>query len=106
MRKKEGCCFCCDYNRGIEGRWYGQKKKKGLLGLLGLFCVQILKANGCRVLGLDFNEDRLALAKQFGAETIDLSSEQDAISISKEFSRGRGVEGLVRSYLMIIPRQL
>ena len=65
------------------------------LGLLGLFCVQLLKANGCRVLGLDFNEDRLALAKQFGAEVVNLSIGQDLLPISQEFSRGRGVDGVI-----------
>ena len=47
------------------------------LGLIGLMTVQMLKANGCRVIGLDFNPERLELAKQFGAEIIDLSKTDD-----------------------------
>ena len=38
------------------------------LGLIGLLTVQILKANGCRVIGFDPNAQRAALAKQLGAD--------------------------------------
>ena len=41
------------------------------LGLVGLMTVQMLKANGCRVLGIDFDSSRCALAREFGAETVD-----------------------------------
>src|SRR5690606_12548682 len=37
-------------------------------GLIGLLTVQLLRANGCRVLAIDFDDGRLALARQFGAE--------------------------------------
>ncbi|MFN7291422.1 MAG: zinc-dependent alcohol dehydrogenase, partial [Pirellula sp.] len=40
------------------------------LGLIGLLTVQLLKASGCRVIGVDINESRLSLATQFGAEVI------------------------------------
>lgn len=65
------------------------------LGLVGLLCVQILRANGCRVLGIDFNGKRCQLARQFGAETVDLSQGQDPIAIANAFSRGRGVDGVI-----------
>lgn len=38
------------------------------LGLVGLLGVQILKAAGCRVIGVDIAEDKLALARQCGAD--------------------------------------
>jgi predicted dehydrogenase/threonine dehydrogenase-like Zn-dependent dehydrogenase len=40
------------------------------LGLIGLLTVQLLRANGCRVLGIDTNRDRLVLAERFGAEPV------------------------------------
>ena len=43
------------------------------LGLIGLLAVQLLVANGCRVIGVDRSESRLALGRQFGATTIDAS---------------------------------
>jgi hypothetical protein len=35
-------------------------------GSVGLMTVQLLRAHGCRVLGLDFDADKLALARQLG----------------------------------------
>ena len=64
------------------------------LGLIGLATVQLLKAHGCRVLGLDFSQSRLELAKQFGAEVFDLAS-GDPVAAASQFSRGRGVDGVI-----------
>jgi predicted dehydrogenase/threonine dehydrogenase-like Zn-dependent dehydrogenase len=63
------------------------------LGVIGLLTVQLLRANGCRVLGMDSVTERLALARRFGAETVDLSTGDDPLSQAWEFSRGRGVDG-------------
>lgn len=65
------------------------------LGLVGLLTVQILRANGCRVLGIDFDPAKLKLARQFGAETVDLSKQEDPLSIASTFSDGRGVDGVI-----------
>jgi predicted dehydrogenase/threonine dehydrogenase-like Zn-dependent dehydrogenase len=65
------------------------------LGLIGLMCVQILRANGCRVLGVDFDSKKCELAKQFGAESVDLSKGEDPVFIAQGFSRGRGVDGVL-----------
>ena len=65
------------------------------LGLIGLLAVQLLRAQGCRVLGLDFDAQKLALARQFGAETVDLSRGEDALAAAAAFSRGRGVDAVL-----------
>ena len=65
------------------------------LGLIGLMCVQMLRANGCRVLGIDFDSAKCELARQFGAETVDLSKGEDPLIIAQQFSRGRGVDGVL-----------
>jgi len=65
------------------------------LGLIGLLTVQLLRAHGCRVLGIDFDAGKLALAKQFGAEVVDLSSGEDPVATAKVFSRGRGVDAVI-----------
>lgn len=65
------------------------------LGLIGLMAVQLLLANGCRVLGVDTNPDRLELARSFGAETCDLSTGKDPVAAAEAFSRGRGVDGVL-----------
>ncbi len=65
------------------------------LGVIGLLQVQLLHAQGCRVLGIDFDEQKLALAKQFGAETVDLSKDADPVKTAMHFSRGRGVDAVL-----------
>ncbi len=65
------------------------------LGLVGLMTVQLLRAHGCRVLGLDFDPAKLALAKQFGAEVVDLAAGQDPVTIATAYSRGRGVDAVI-----------
>ena len=64
------------------------------LGLVGLMTVQLLKANGCRVLGLDFDQDKLLIAKEFGAETVDLNKD-NLLSVTDSFSRGRGIDAVI-----------
>ena len=65
------------------------------LGIIGLITLQILQAHGCRVLGVDLDSSKCAIARQFGAETVDLSQGEDPIAMSQRFSRGRGVDGVI-----------
>ena len=65
------------------------------LGLIGLMTVQLLRAHGCRVLGLDFEPRRLALAEQFGADVFDLGNDRDPLVAAARFSRQRGVDAVI-----------
>ena len=65
------------------------------LGLIGLITVQLLRAHGCRVLGIDFDARKLAIAQSFGAETVNLSAGEDPIASAERFSRGRGADGII-----------
>ena len=65
------------------------------LGLIGLLTVQLLRAHGCRVLGVDFDAQRLALATAFGAETVNLSAGGDPVAAGLAFSHGRGVDSVL-----------
>lgn len=47
------------------------------LGLVGLMTVQILKANGCRVIGIDIDQKKCDLANSFGAKTINSQNVSD-----------------------------
>ncbi len=40
------------------------------LGLIGLITSQLLKANGCNVIGFDFDESKVKLAKSFGIDSV------------------------------------
>lgn len=65
------------------------------LGLIGLITVQLLIANGCRVLGIDFDSSKCKLAEQFGAQVVDLSKGGDPLNSASQFSRNRGVDVVI-----------
>ncbi len=65
------------------------------LGLIGLVTIQLLRANGCRVLGIDPDPGKTEIARRFGVETVELSQGQDPVSSALLFSRGRGVDGVL-----------
>lgn len=65
------------------------------LGLIGLMTVQLLCAHGCRVLGLDFDKEKLELARQLGAETCNLAEQEDSVTAALAFSRGRGADAVI-----------
>lgn len=64
-------------------------------GLIGLLTIQMLRAHGCRVLAVDFDEAKLALARQFGAQTCNPSEGEDPVSAGLALSRGQGVDGVI-----------
>jgi len=63
------------------------------LGLLGQLTVQLLKANGCKVIGSDIDPDKLALAKKMGADEV--CHVGDMIKKANEFSNGYGVDAVI-----------
>ncbi len=65
------------------------------VGLIGLLTVQMLRAHGCRVLAIDLDEKKLALAASFGAEVCNPSQGADPVSAGMSFSNGLGVDGVV-----------
>jgi predicted dehydrogenase/threonine dehydrogenase-like Zn-dependent dehydrogenase len=65
------------------------------LGLIGLIAVQLLRAHGCRVLGIDFDPRKAELARHFGAETVVLSNGEDPVAAAERLTLGRGVDGVL-----------
>ena len=65
------------------------------LGLIGLLTVQMLRAAGCSVLGIDIDSSRCALARAAGAQTVDLSAKEDPIAAAAAFTGGLGVDGVL-----------
>ena len=63
------------------------------LGLLGQLAVQLLKANGCKVIGSDLDPDKMELAKKLGADEV--CSAGDLIAKANEFSNGYGVDAVI-----------
>lgn len=65
------------------------------LGLIGLLAVQLLRAHGCRVLGLDFDSHKLRLAEQFGAATVNLAAGEDPVRAAERFTHSRGADAVL-----------
>jgi polar amino acid transport system substrate-binding protein len=64
------------------------------LGLVGQLTVQLLKANGCRVFGLDLDESRVALACELGADRAIVSNEAAAKEI-ETWTKGYGADAVL-----------
>ncbi|MND32671.1 alcohol dehydrogenase [compost metagenome] len=65
------------------------------VGLIGLLTVQLLRAQGCRVLAIDFDDSKLEIARQYGAEVCNPGKGEDPIAAGMAFSRGQGVDGVI-----------
>jgi predicted dehydrogenase/threonine dehydrogenase-like Zn-dependent dehydrogenase len=64
------------------------------LGLLGQLSVQILRAAGCRVLGIDLDAAKVALALELGAEAA-VARGDDVHAAVAAFTGGRGVDAVL-----------
>lgn len=62
------------------------------LGLVGLLGVQILKAAGCRVIGVDIAEDKLELARQCGADEALHRNNPTLKDTIQQLTNGAGVD--------------
>jgi len=65
------------------------------LGLIGLACVQLLRAQGCQVLGVDIDPRRLELAAGYGAEVVNASENGDPVVVASAWTKGKGVDGVL-----------
>jgi predicted dehydrogenase/threonine dehydrogenase-like Zn-dependent dehydrogenase len=64
------------------------------LGLLGQLTVQILKAAGCSVLGMDISRERSELALRSGADAVSTSS-SEFHDLCLQFSSGHGADSVL-----------
>ncbi len=65
------------------------------LGLIGLLTGQLLAAQGCRVLGLDPDPGKCALAETLGITALHLASGVDPVAWCLEHTAGIGVDGVL-----------
>lgn len=84
-----GTAFGALRRMGVSGREtiaiYGQ-------GPVGLSATQLAKAMGARVIALDVNEARLALARELGADVTINNQKDDPVMAIKELTHGEGAE--------------
>ncbi len=65
------------------------------LGLLGLLSVQLLAAQGCRVIGVDLDRRKGELAKSMGADLALVPGEDGIEETIANFTRGMGADAVV-----------
>ncbi|MCA1648021.1 MAG: bi-domain-containing oxidoreductase [Chloroflexi bacterium] len=65
------------------------------LGLVGQLTVQLLKAAGCRVFGIDVANDKVELARNNGADDARLRADPDLLDRVKAFTLGRGADAIL-----------
>src|SRR5919199_868640 len=65
------------------------------LGLVGQLTVQLLRAAGCRVFGIDVAQDKVELARGQGADDACLRSDADLVERVRAFSLGRGADAVL-----------
>lgn len=65
-------------------------------GLIGLLTIQMLRANGCRVLAVDTNAERLKIAERYGADTCNPAAGGDPVAAAIAMSgHGQGVDAVI-----------
>lgn len=65
------------------------------LGLIGLVTAELLMANGCNVIGFDFDAKKVALAKEKGIVAINPGEGTDQVKFIENFTNGVGADGVI-----------
>lgn len=65
------------------------------LGLIGLLTAQMLKANGCQVIGIDIDAEKCTLAEKWGVRTINPLYGSDPVKTVYELTGGTGADGVI-----------
>lgn len=65
------------------------------LGLIGLITVELLKANGCRVIGLDFDQHKVDIAKTKGIDSFKVTEGIDPVKYVLESTSAIGADAVI-----------
>jgi len=65
------------------------------LGLIGLISAQILRANGCKAIGFDFDQSKVDLANRLGIIAVNPVVGTDQVKFVKEQTGGVGADGVL-----------
>ena len=66
------------------------------VGLIGNLTIQILLANGCKVLAFDFDSEKLSIVEGYGASVFNLSDQaSDPVDFALHASNSQGVDGVL-----------
>jgi polar amino acid transport system substrate-binding protein len=65
------------------------------LGLLGQLTCQLLKANGCKVIGIDIADNLIRLAKENGSDDATNRNDPSILNTLNSFTNGRGFDSVI-----------
>ena len=65
------------------------------LGLIGLIAAQLLKANGCKVVGFDFDQSKVDLAKSWGINAVSVGSGIDPVKYVESITATIGADAVL-----------
>lgn len=65
------------------------------LGLIGLITAQLLKANGCNVIGFDFDQTKVDLATSFGISAANPGAGVDQVKYVNTLTNNVGADGVI-----------
>lgn len=65
------------------------------LGLIGLVTAELLRANGCRVIGIDFDQQKVDLARQKGIIGFNPATDGDPEKFVLELTNQTGCDGVI-----------
>ena len=65
------------------------------LGLIGLITAELLLANGCNVIGFDFDPEKIRIANEKGIIAVNLSDGTDQVKFVESFTNGIGADGVI-----------
>ena len=65
------------------------------LGLIGLMTAELLLANGCNVIGFDFDSDKVKIANKKGIIAVNPSDGTDQVKFVKSFTNETGADGII-----------
>lgn len=65
------------------------------LGLIGLVTAELLKANGCTVIGFDFDPEKIKIAKEKGIIAVNPAEGTDQVKFVESYTDGVGADGVI-----------
>jgi len=65
------------------------------LGLIGLVTAELLLANGCNVIGFDFDPEKVRIAKEKGVIAINPAEGTDQVKFVESYTNGIGTDGVI-----------
>ncbi|MFI1772646.1 bi-domain-containing oxidoreductase [Thalassobellus citreus] len=96
----EEACFTVIGSIGLQGirlinPTFGETIVVVGLGLIGLVTAELLLANGCNVIGFDFDKEKIKIAKAKGIIAVNPGEGTDQVKFVESYTNGIGADGVI-----------